>query len=254
MSDFNDPRLVEQVVYNLKLADYPRDLNRARINSLANGDPPYTAAEAQRNGVEINVNDLSLTRLSHDARMQLYQGFSKPGNFFTCRTDMGARHKRQEFGVIVTKEINRILKASDQYYECMRSCFALNVLHGIGPCDWSHSDRWCPEPLGVEDVLMPSNTYLTFRGLPFIARWKSYTGADLKRMTRDNAHNPGWNSAVVEKAIKWLDEQAVSMWGGTSWREYLESDSVAGTVQAGLRGVCHRPRPNSGCLDVRLLG
>lgn len=218
--NFNSARLVEQIVWQLRLADYPRDLNRARINSLANGDPPYTIEEARKNNVAINVNDLSLTRLSHDARMQLYQAFNKPGNFFTCRTDMGPRHRRQVYGNIVTREVNRIMKRSDAYYECDRSKFAGTVLHGIGPSHWSHQDRWCPDPLGVEDVAIPSNTYLTFRGLPFIAIWKSYTGADLKRMTRDFKHNPGWNEAVVKRAIRWLDAQAAEMWGGTSWAEY----------------------------------
>src|SRR5438046_169045 len=127
---FTDARALEQVVYTMRLSEYPRSLNRARVNSLANGTPPYDADEVRRNHIAINVNNLSLTRLAHDARSQLYQAFEKPGAYFTARTDFGPKHKRQERGVIVSREINRLMKRSLPYLECMRSKFALQVLHG----------------------------------------------------------------------------------------------------------------------------
>jgi len=218
--NFTNARTIEQVVWNMRLADYQRGLNRARINDLANGAPPYQEDEARRNNIEINVNDLSLTRLSHDARLQLYQGFNKPGNFFTARTDMGAQDRRNERGVIVTNAINRILKKSDTYYECSRSQFALQVLHGIGPALWEDCDYWCPEPVGIEDVLMPANTRLTFKNLPFFAVWRGYTAEELRRLTRGRNPDPGWKMDVVERACKWADEQTSKLYGGTRWSEY----------------------------------
>src|SRR5439155_26770168 len=102
--EFSSARAIEQIVWQLRLSDYPRSLNRSKIDALANGSPPYDEVNAERNGKEINVNDLSLTRLSHDARLQLYQGFNKPLNLFSARTDCGAVSKRLGRGVIVTKE------------------------------------------------------------------------------------------------------------------------------------------------------
>src|SRR5262245_16060278 len=113
---FTSAEAVEQTVWQMTLADWPRGVNRARINDLANGAPPYTVEEAAQNNIEINVNDLSLTRLAHDGRQQLYNGFMKPGRFFTARTDMGPKHKRMERGITVTTEVNRILKRSLEYY------------------------------------------------------------------------------------------------------------------------------------------
>src|SRR5574341_1862272 len=164
---FDDARGIEQVVWQMRLSDYQRGLNRARMNSLANGAPPYTEQEEKENKIEVNVNDLSMTRLSHDARLQLYQAFTKPGNFFTCRTDIGPVAKRMEWGIKVTNTINRCLKKSDSYFETMRSKFALMVMHGIGPGVWKDSDYWCPSAVGIEDVMLPSNTKLTFENLPF---------------------------------------------------------------------------------------
>lgn len=217
---FTSARSIEQLVWQLRLADYPRSLNRSRINSLANGAPPYTEDEAQRNGVEVNVNDLSLTRLCHEARLQLSQGFNKPGYFFTARTDMGVASKRAERGTIVTREINRYLKESDSYMECEDSKRALTVLHGAGPSNWEDRDRWCPIELGIEDVLMPSNTKKSFRNLPFFAVWRGYTAHELTKLTRRANRNPGWNMPIVNRAIEWVEEQTSKLYAGQAWAEY----------------------------------
>lgn len=218
--EFSSARAIEQIVWQMRLADYPRSSDRARIDSLANGAPPYPADEAERSGVEVNVNDLTLTRLSHDARMQLYQAFCKPGNFFTMRTDMGTVSKRQERGIIATSLVNRYMKRSDPYYQLTLSQFAGMVLHGIGPGSWEHSDKWCPTALSIADVMIPSKTLLTFENLPFFAIFRPYSPHQLQKMTRDPKRNPGWNMQVVKAVLKWADEQTSKLYGGTSWSEY----------------------------------
>lgn len=216
--EWTNARLLEQAIWFLRLSDYPRSLNRALIDGLANGQPPYSQeAEPER---AVNVNDLSLTRLSHDARMQLTQAFTKPGNFFTCRTDSGSQAKREARGVRVTRKINRFMRDSDAYFECMRSKFALMVLHGVGPSNWENQDRWCPIALGMGDVLLPSNTVLSFRNLPFFALYRDYTAMELQKLIRHPDRNPGWNIPVVKRAMEWADEQTMKLYSGTTWAEY----------------------------------
>src|SRR5438128_1777506 len=203
----------------MRLSEWQRSKNRALIDSLAGGAPPYTPEEEEKNSININTSDLSLTRLAHDARSQLMQGMNKPGNFFTCRTDFGPVHKRHERGIIVTREINRLMKGSLPYYETMRSKFALDVLHGIGPSCWNGPQRWCPDPVEVGDILIPSGTLLTFTNLPFFAVYRAYTAAELHRLTRGPKRDPGWRMPVVEKAIKWAEEETSKLMG-TNWTDY----------------------------------
>lgn len=214
--EFKSAREIEQIVWALRLSDFSRSSDRALINSLANGAPPYP----DNDEIAVNVNDLSLTRLSHDARLQVYQAFNKPGNFFTCRTDMGPVSKRSRYGSQVTGFINKTMKRSDRYFECQRSKFALMVLHGIGPSNWENSDRWCGIPVGIEDVMIPSGTLLDFRNLPFLAIQRHYTPYEMITLTRRSNVDPGWNMPVVNRAIKWVDEQASKMYGGETWSEY----------------------------------
>jgi hypothetical protein len=170
---FTNPAVIESICQQLRLADYPRSLNRARIDSLFNGSPPYSAEEERENNIAINVNSLEGTKLAHDARSQFANAFQKPGAFFTARTDMGPVHKRQKYGTIVTREVYKVMKRSPLYFETLRSKFAMLMLHGIGPSAWETSQMWCPDAIGIEDVMIPSNTLLTMKNIPFFAIFRS---------------------------------------------------------------------------------
>lgn len=216
--NFSNATVLEQLVWQMRLADYPRALNRARINDIFNGSPPYTQDEERQNNIAVNVNYLEGTVLSHDARSQFANAFQKPGQFFTCRTDMGPIHKRQRYGSIFTRNINRPMKRSRFYFEGLRAKFAQLVLHGIGPSAWETSDAWCPDPMGIEDVLIPSNTLITMKNLPFFFLFRTYTAEELQRLTSGPKRDPAWQMDVVNVALKWAHEEASKL-AGTTWPE-----------------------------------
>jgi len=230
---FDDSRQLDQWAYDLILADAPRDTNRALINSLANGSPPYTEEEALASKVKINVSDLSLTRLAHDARSQFFNAFLTPGRYFTMETDMGPVHKRSFYGGIVTKMANRPLKESLSYFEMMRSKFASLVLHGIAPAVFE--DRWNPVPraIGVEDALIPARTLLGFENLPFFMLRRSFTAMELQKLTNKTKRDPGWNMGLVNRCLKWAYDQMTQlagnqfpeMWSPSKWEELDKENS-----------------------------
>lgn len=215
---FENAATVENIAWAMRLVEFGRSQNRNLIDQLASGYPPIPPDQAAANGIEVNSNDLSLTRLSHDARAQLYQGFFKPGNCFTARTDMGPLHKRGDRGAVVTKEVNRCIKRSMEYYELSRSEIAQDVLHGIGIGVWNTSQLWCPDPVAIVDVLIPSGTLLTFKNLPFFAICRQYTAEELYRLTHGPKVDKGWNVPVVMEAIQWAEKETQRLMGNT-WNE-----------------------------------
>lgn len=223
--DFNRPEQIESICYQMRQSDWSRSSNRARIDALFNGVPPYDESEVEENNIEVNVNFLESTRLSHDARSQFYQAFLKPGNFFNCTTDSGAPHKRSEYSQIVTKEINKIMKRSLPYIEKHRSTFAMDVLHGIGPSGWKDSQRWRPDAIGVEDVYIPANTLLTMDNLPFFPVRRSLTAPELIKLTQGSHVDPGWNQKLVKSLIKWVDKESATL-NGTNWPEAWSPEKI----------------------------
>lgn len=227
---FDKAREVEQLFYDMRLADFPRGQNRARINDLFNGVPPYTDEEVNRDGIAINVNSLEGTRISHDARSQFYSAFLKPGNYFTATTDMGPKHKRSMRGGVVTRQMNKLMKHSLDYFECFRSKFASLVLHGVGPAAWRDHDCWLPDPVGIEDVLIPSNTLITMRNLPFFFVYRSFTAPELIKLTRGPKVDKGWNMKVVNNCLEWAAKETMAM-SGANWTDIWSPEKIAELVK-----------------------
>jgi hypothetical protein len=214
--NFKTAEQVESVCYDMKLADYTRGKNRARINNLFNGVKPFENDEEN----PINVNFLGGTVIAHDARAQFNSAFLKPGKYFSASVDSGPTHKRSIWSAVVTKEMNRIMGRSMVYYETFRSKFAMDVLHGIGPAAWRNKDCWLPNAVGVEDVGIPANTLLTMENLPFFYIYRSYTVPELIKLTRnrDVAKKAGWNLALVDQCVEWVDRETIALMG-TNWPE-----------------------------------
>lgn len=228
---FNDATEVEMLCYQMRLADWPRAMNRARINELFNGFPPYTTQEEQQNNLVVNVNFLEGTRLAHDARAQFYSAFLKPGNYFKASSDYGPIHARSLKNTVVTKEVNKRMKLSLAYYETFRSQFAGDVLHGVGPSAWKNRSIWRPDPLGIEDVLVPSKTYLTFENLPFFALYRSWTAPELIRLTKGPVVEKGWNMALVNRCLEWIEENTQALMG-SNWPEVWSPEKAQERVKS----------------------
>ena len=87
-------REIDSICWQIRQAYFTRGANRARIDKLFNASPPYSADEVEANHIAVNVNFGEAMRLAHDARAQFANAFTKPGQYFTARTDMGPRHRR----------------------------------------------------------------------------------------------------------------------------------------------------------------
>lgn len=222
---FEDARTVEMITYQLKESDWIRGQNRARINDLFNGAPPYSPDEVEENDLKINVNDLESTRGAHHARAQYYSAFLKQDRFFSARTDSGARHKRSEYNTIMTAEVAKVMKKSLRYFECLRSKFALDVLHGVGPAAWEDREMCFPDPVGIDDVLIPADTLLNMKNLPFFALYRSYTAPELIRLTTGPKVDKSWNMPLVERCIEWVDKETQTLMG-TNWPEVWSPEKV----------------------------
>lgn len=204
---WNNAALVEQTVWDMRIADFPRGENRALIDRLGNGLPPYTKKEQEAARIKTNVNFLEFPELCADARRAYSNAFLKSGNFFNVTIDYGPALKRKAWGRIITRELNKVIKASPQYFEFLRSQIAMTVLHGIGPAVWPDRDAWCPLATGIEDVMIPSNTLLTMQNLGYFSIYKELTAMELYRQTHGHRVDPAWNMDTVDAAIRWADEQ-----------------------------------------------
>jgi hypothetical protein len=239
--NFSDPVKVQSVIETLQRADLIRSTNRALVTSQFNGDPPYTRAEADANKIFCNVNWLEGTNILHQAQRQYANAFLKPGQFFNVTLEDAPASKEAEWSHAVTAAINRPLKRSRPYLHTQRSKFAGVTLHGVGPQMWEGPHAWRPYYVGMEDLLIPTDTEQTLDNLTHFARRRRMTPGELFRKTvaKGKHVDKGWRMATVRKVLdfyrdcdanphrwSWVrePERLAELWKQNQM--YYESDAV----------------------------
>ena len=220
--NFSTADKVYSVLEDMRQADLLRAGNRALINDLFNGVPPYTKEEEEENHILVNVNWKEGATLLHTARRSYENAFLKPGNYFTVHLESGPDAKRTEWSRIITRNVNRPLKRSLAFMEAYRSKFAGVVLHGVGPMAWEDKYSWCPYTFGIEDLLIPTDTYTTLENLYYFAIRKPMKPGKLfeKTFGVDNP-DPGWDLPAVAKILDSYHDinQTAHQW---NWSDHPE--------------------------------
>lgn len=215
---FDSPGHVEEVVWNMRLAELPRAENRTILNRLYNGDPPFDEAKAEENNVEINRNDLEGVNLLAQARRQWNSAFLNTENYFSVTLDSGPAHKRGEWGRTITREANRLLKASRRQMEEKRATGAGVMLHGQGPCTWNTPSDVVATPIQIGGVLIPSETEIDFENCSYLAFFREWTPAQLYEMTHGLRVPKGWNMDLANNQIKYVGEQVMKQPNATAFQ------------------------------------
>lgn len=241
--NFSSPDKIAEVILRLKDADEKyRAKNRALINALFNGSPPYTTTECDENKIQWNVNWNEGADLLLQAREQLENAHLSTDFAFTVRLPDAPPSKRGQWGQIITKRINKLLRGSREYFHTQRSKWGSVVLHGPGPQAWEDEDVLLPYFVSVPDLLVPTDTELPLCGLNHFAIRRRLTPGELFRKTfgrPENKRDPGWQMDTVKKVLdqykdvnqnqntwNWAEhpEKLTELWKQNSL--YYESDAV----------------------------
>jgi hypothetical protein len=235
MSEFEEAQDVESFCDQLRLAAWPRSRNRAKINRLANGLPPYTEEEELQDNIAVNVNDLSLTHIAMSARGQWSNALITPDPLVNVELDYGPVWRKRDWADTISTAFNRELKNSKDFLEEEKSVGASTILHGIGPTVWHNREALIPTPKGIEDILVPGNTLRSCKNLTKFAVYEQYTGEQLIRLTTGPNVDAGWNIPMVKDCIKWIQQESQNLLGA-NWPDTMAPEKWEETIKesAGL--------------------
>lgn len=224
--NFTDAESVAWAIENLKTAETYRAPDRALIDELFNGAPPYTDQEEKDNHIQVNVNWGEGSDLLLQARQQFESAFLTTGNFFTVKVPDAPVSKRNDYSDIITAEANNILKRSKsaQYYmHTQREKWGSVALHGKGAQMWEDDQKVIPYFIPVCDLLIPTDTPITLEGLTYFAARRRMKPKQLYRKTFGMGKNvdPGWDLNTVGKILSSMKDvnQELSNW---NWSEQPE--------------------------------
>lgn len=204
--NFSTPARVATTIQNLKDADIRTDRakNRALVNSLYNGDAPWTSEEARQNNIQVNVNWQEGTDLILQGREQYENAFLSSDLFFKVHVPLAPKHKRTLIEGELTRLVNKLLKANRPYLHTQRMKWASVVMHGKGPQMWEDQWKWNPYFVGIDDLLIPTDTDLTFENLNHFPVRRKMTPGQLFRKTigrPESKRDPNWNIKLVTKVL-----------------------------------------------------
>lgn len=215
---FDNPGKVEELVWNSRIADMPRSENRAILQRMYGGEPPFNEDQAEENGIQINRNDLTGVNLLAQARRQWNSAFLGPKNYFSVSLDCGPAHKRLDWGGIITRNINKQLKRNPKMREQIRATGANVMLHGIGPVNWPDRRTPIPNPIPVSSLLIPSETEIDFDNLEWFAVFREYTPSQLYQLTHGPKRDPGWSMPMVMSQLRHVCQQVQKQPNATAYQ------------------------------------
>lgn len=206
---FDSASRVEEVIWDMRIAEEPRSEDRNTLLRLYNGNPPFDEATAEENNIQINLNDLEGVNILAQARRQWTNAFIKPKNYFIGKPDSGPAHLRYTWSQQFTRNINSLLKRSRPMIGQSRATGANNVIFGIGPVMWRDRRSIVPKPIPVGSLLVPSETEIDDfdESLSYFAIFKELTHEQLYDATHGPRVDPGWNMKLVDSQLEWLKEQ-----------------------------------------------
>lgn len=186
----------------MKRAEALRSPQRALLNRFFNGEPPWSAEDAKSAQILINFNDKQGMNLLHQARNQCETAFSRRDNFFRvflpdCKSDFAT-----DWADTITRHLNDALRGSAPWYYTQDMVWGGVVLHGVGAKAWWDEDNPIPKFVGIQDILLPTDTDLTLDNLPCLAvRRKMRPGLLYRKTLGRKNPAPGWNLPLVKRLL-----------------------------------------------------
>lgn len=220
--NFSTARAVIDVICQMKIPEIVRSQNRANIDNLMNGVAPFTAQQAKDNQIQFNTNLKSGTVLIQRANRQFENAILKPGSPFTVMLPDAPAEQASRWGRSITRRLAQIIKKgvkSQQFMQVQRQQFKGVVLHGCGAKIWEDNERWAPRFVGMQDILVPTDTDIDLGNLSYFAVRREMRPGEL--LAKMEANPKGWNAKLIHKIFDSMKDLEPGQ-GNSTWMDSPE--------------------------------
>jgi len=205
-SEFGTPAKVINVVKRMQDVERLRAEDRALIDALFNGQRPYSDEEVKKFNIQVNVNWGQGKRIMRDANTQLNNALIHTGTMFTCTINEGPVEKRDEWGQIFTKNLHRPLQkgvSGKKNFFLIKNRNASVCMHGIGALLWPSPYAALPRFVGLEDLLIPTETLVDFSNMRYFAvNLNLSIGELIDLVMKDDSEVMGeWNKTMIGEVL-----------------------------------------------------
>lgn len=209
--NYSDPSKVSLITETMQTVETRRAMDRALIDNMMNGGPPYSEDEAAKLGMQDwNINWGEGGKLLDDANRQINGALIFKPRLAILTLQRGKPEKRHRKSEVATKHFNNLFqrKASGRRHQfLLRSRNASCALHGIGAIMWPTSGRTRKRFIPLEDLLIPTDTDLDHANLAYFATNYYLSQSELFAMVGGKNMQKGWNKEAVFEIMHKLQSE-----------------------------------------------
>jgi hypothetical protein len=204
------PRLTDvtkalAIYSTFRTADEKSSINRARIDAMFDGAPPFDTgkmtATNQSQRVNLNFNQaLRLLDISLSAFVDLYSSLE---TFVEVRGTIGEVSQRMEWEGIVAREITHMLRNWPEFHgNYLRLCTTF-IKHGVGVAFFDSPEGWKFRVGGFQDILIPRQSNASEASVDVAVGRRPYLLHELYDYIKDEtaAKSVGWNVDEVKRVL-----------------------------------------------------
>jgi len=202
MSNWSTASKVQATIRAGDPVENVRGLNRGKILSAANCEPPLDTATAEKLGIKINVNWGELLELLSTITGQLLSAFWSNQYFFTVKLPKAPAEHQSEWESFITTELARIMRKNLEYFEVHNARWSSVSAYGVGAMVWRKNDHWLPDFCALADLRIPTDTVISFKNLNWFARRVMYTPLELMDEVFNDEANNHWEKKSIARILK----------------------------------------------------
>lgn len=215
-----DARSAREIYDKLRKADEESARNRAVIDAMMAGEPPYDSAQlvATGQGARTNVNfgeaeSLLISEMS--GYVDLLASVETLVNF---KTRYGTLEERAEYELTISEELTRMLRGWGDYDPNWLLLATHFVTHGVGVAYFENDLDWQWRVGSLTNFLIPRRTRASENDIEVACFARTMQAQQLFKFIEDEkyAKDVGWDVAACKAAI----QEAMSNTERTNWTNW----------------------------------
>jgi hypothetical protein len=190
---------------NIKTADESSSKNRALIDGMFNGNPPFRQSDLEEmgQGERTNLDFGEAAALKEQALAGYYDLTSSVDRFATVQLDAGTAEQRAEWSQVVSEEFHRTLREWQEFeFNHQRLCDQF-VSHGVGITYFEDAIDWRWRVAGLSEFRVPRGTKANEWEIEVAVIDREYLAHQLYKHIKDpeTATRLGWNVKMARQAL-----------------------------------------------------
>lgn len=238
-----DVQSATSIFNQLRRADEQNALNRARVQAMFDGVPPYDEQVLRSAGqaFRCNLNFGNAEAFLEGAMSAYIDLIHSVEKLVTVETSIGEEEQRQEWNSIIAEEITRTLREWPKFNHAYLNLCHHFVAHGVGIAYFDDDKDWRWQSTGIGDILIPRQTPASESDIEIAVARRPISVHHLyaKIENEEFATEVGWNVSEVKKAI--LKATSLTSYSDMEWErvatEMKNNDIYSGAKSAMVQAI-----------------